>query len=294
MPQEIIQPTQYLRILGRLYPNNLLVLRPSYIVSNPGRFQVEEKSPLIVCFYDEKDKLLLSAPLALRAYDIYQGRSDKRQVSGRVPLPPGTRRIRFFLDDILILEQPVEEGKPAVRFTLERTFKAEGRQKIQWKTDHSNQKPLQYIVRYSHDKGRTWLMLGTRTDTPERVIDFDKLPGGKECLLSVMATDGANTSTSVSKPFAVKVKPCQALILFPPDGARFLAGEPIRLYGQGFYQEENQPELELLHWSSSLDGELGTGQALMLEKLSPGEHTIRLVVGKEGREGEAVKKIVVG
>lgn len=50
------------------------------------------------------------------------------------------------------------------------------------------------------------------------------------------------------------------------------ANKPLLLAAQGYHLEDHQPDWDVA-WSSSLDGNLGTGARLQVA-LSPGEHTL--------------------
>jgi chitinase len=83
------------------------------------------------------------------------------------------------------------------------------------------------------------------------------------------------------------------MILSPEDGATFAPDETINLQGQGLYLEENQPETEALVWTSSKDGELGTGTIVDNPRLSPGSHHITLIAGTGERAGKSTISIQI-
>jgi uncharacterized protein YecE (DUF72 family) len=64
--------------------------------------------------------------------------------------------------------------------------------------------------------------------------------------------------------------------LAPADAATLPASRPTVLAAQAYHIEERRASLEEIHWSSSADGDLGTGGHLRVI-LSPGKHRIRAV-----------------
>jgi hypothetical protein len=76
------------------------------------------------------------------------------------------------------------------------------------------------------------------------------------------------------------------MIFAPQDGATFAPGQLGVLHGQGLYLEENKPETEALAWTSSEDGDIGTGMTVQMAKLSPGAHRITLTAGTGERAGK--------
>ena len=160
-----------------------------------------------------------------------------------------------------------------------------GRHRITWEARAARPAALQFFLRFSHTGGRTWQRVGWRTEEREAPVDFDQLPGGERCLLAIVATDGIDTTTVESPPFAVSLKPCLASIVAPVDGAVVAPGGPVHLIGQGFWMEESRIERERLRWASSLDGDLGRGASVRVDRLSEGRHRITLAAGEGNRVG---------
>lgn len=209
-------------------------------------------------------------------------------------LPQSTSLIRFYREDVILYEIKVSEDKPQVKLTWETPELVSGKQTVTWEGHHPRNQPLQYFLRYTHTNGENWQRIGLRTEEQHQEIDFDRLPGGKNCRVSIVATDGVNTVTYTSTPFQVDVKPCIAMIFLPQDGATFASESSILFQGQGFYMEESKAETEDLIWTSSKDGELGRGAILQTGRLSPGPHDITLIAGTGRRAGKATISIQVG
>ena len=280
--------TQYLTIAGILFPDNRLVLQPGYLTeqAEPG-VDEDPASPLRVDLVDERGRVLLRHRLAISPFCADGTRINQLAVLGKVPFPPGTQTMQFYRDDVLVHEFAVPEGMPVVRLLWEPQKPVTGRQLVAWSGQHPEKRPLTYALRYSHTGGRTWQPLGFDLEETELEVDFDRLPGGDECRLGVMATDGVNTVAQDSEPFSAPVKACMAMILSPEEGTEFAVNEPVPLRGQGFYLEEGVPETEALRWVSSQDGDLGWGMSLEVASLSPGFHEITLAAGLGERAGTA-------
>jgi hypothetical protein len=281
---------RYLRIMGRLYSDNRLVLRPGYLDSRPRR-RVNGDSELVAELFDDASRLLLSYPLTLRSFCNDSIRTPELAVRGWIPFHPNTRTVRFSCKGLIIHEVAVSRESPELELMWRPPAEVRGIETVTWKASHPEGRQLEYFCRYSCDNGSTWQRIGWRTQIESIEIDGDELPGGENCRLAIVATDGVNTTIAESESFSVAVKHCQAMILAPLNGQRLPAGIPILLHGQGYYLEERRPELEALTWTSSLDGDLGQGALLELSALSPGEHCITLVVGKEPRQGSATVTI---
>src|SRR5436190_24175754 len=66
------------------------------------------------------------------------------------------------------------------------------------------------------------------------------------------------------------------VLVSPRNGATFIQGESVPLFGVGYSPAGGSVEPEILNWSSSIDGFLGTGQQLVVHTLSGGRHCITL------------------
>ncbi len=76
--------------------------------------------------------------------------------------------------------------------------------------------------------------------------------------------------------------PPTATILGPADGSTFVAGDDVELLGEASDPEDGALTDTALEWTSTLDGALGTGEALTIDTLSAGSHTIQLTATDSG------------
>jgi hypothetical protein len=154
---------------------------------------------------------------------------------------------------------------------------------ITWTASDGDGDLLTYDLQYSADGGSTWQAIDVGLEGQGYAWDTAQWPGTDQGLIRVIASDGANAGQDESDaPFSVPAKGPQAIILSPEDGERFFLDQPVSLRGEGYDPEDGSLPADAAIWSSSLDGELGTGKDLYLRDLSPGVHQIRLTV----RDGE--------
>ena len=64
----------------------------------------------------------------------------------------------------------------------------------------------------------------------------------------------------------------------PLDNSAYNEGDSITFNGSGINTDGTVLDTTLLVWYSSIDGQIGTGNSLTINTLSPGLHTIRLSV----------------
>jgi hypothetical protein len=284
------EPVRYLTVTGLLFPDNRLLLQPGYLTDDAGYAEPDPESPLFVELVDDEGRITVRHRIPVAPFSSHPA-VGQLAVAGKVPFPDGTRVLRFFRDDILLEQIEVARASPRVTIEWSPSDPVEGRQTITWSGEHPEGRELHYIVCF-YSSGAGWQPLTTTTAHTEFEVDFDELPGGR-CRIGIFATDGVNTVLKESRTFRSPIKPCFAMILAPADEARVRAGVTTMLEGQGYWREERRPEFDELSWTSSIDGELGTG-ALVEANLSTGVHRVELRAGRGRRVGATTISLFVG
>jgi hypothetical protein len=122
-------------------------------------------------------------------------------------------------------------------------------------------------------------------------IDYDVLPGtsGNTALLRVSVSDGANVGAATSAAFSVAKKlPVDPVISLPTAGTAFAPDDPILLEGGAYDGDDGMLGGAAIRWSSSIDGDLGAGQELLVPQLSAGHHVITMTATDS--DGNAVSE----
>jgi len=91
------------------------------------------------------------------------------------------------------------------------------------------------------------------------------------------ATDSDNWKSSAET--SIKINPLKApqvSILFPSDGGKFEQGKDVHFYGMATDSEDGILPTANITWSSSIDGQIGTGKNFSKNNLSLGEHIITM------------------
>ena len=297
--QENTKPVKYLTVVGSLSSEGKLLLHPGYITESDVKIQGHSGNDpdefLGVEMVDVNKGVISRNYLPLVDFCVgpTKGVSVKdRMVAGKVPFDPATRVLRFYHKNEVVHEVQVSQSAPTVDLNWKPSEKLYGRQVLSWTGKHPENKPLHYIVCYSNTDGQTWQPLSLSLEENKYEIDFDQLPGGTG-RVRIVASDGVITVMVESEPFDVANKGCLAMILFPQDGATVGSREPVLFRGQGYYMDQQRPETQKLHWSSSKDGTLGHGAVLHVRKLSPGTHQISLTAGSDKNKRTSTIKIDV-
>ncbi len=166
---------------------------------------------------------------------------------------------------------------------------------ITWGASDEDNDPLTYAILYSKDGGQTWLALDSGLKETTYTLDPTLIAGTDSGIIRVIATDGVNTAMDDSDAtFSNTKKAPEATIFSPRDGASYRRGDGVLFDGQGYDMEDDILPGTALRWSSSIDGFLGTGDALQTYDLSEGVHTITLeVTDTQGNIGRASILVVV-
>jgi hypothetical protein len=300
MPVEHSFPaTQYLRVIGRLHPDQRLQLRPGYL-SHKASLPVarSEKSRLMAEVFDDEAKSLGRYALGLSKPCVAQGAQGgvALAVRGWVPFHPAAKGVRFLLDGRMVDEIRRNAEPPSAQLEWQPTGHVEGQHRVTWRSraGPGSDRSLQFFLRYSCDGGRRWQRISLRTEEPVLEVDFDGLPGGRACMLMLVATDGIDTALVRSEPFRVDIKPLQVTIISPLDGGRTPSGQSVTFMGCAYSMEDDKFETQGLRWTSSCDGEFGRGPVLVTSSLSDGSHRIKLLAEGGNRVGSAEITLSIG
>ncbi len=142
----------------------------------------------------------------------------------------------------------------------------------------AERRPMTFFVRYSHNE-RDRLRPGVNLHSNDYYVDLREMPGGKRCVVEVIATNGYRTSYARTRHFVVPQKPPELLMG---------ANEGPVLFAQGFSREHGPITSEDIAWLA--DGEVcQTGGTLDVRTLSSGIQEISVrATAPDGRESIAV------
>jgi hypothetical protein len=187
-----------------------------------------------------------------------------------IPYPEGTETIQItFGDQVLYSRSPSQNMPSLSNINIQTT--GENTYRITWEISDLDGDQITSMVQYSYDAGETWITLCPETVEDYCDADLTGLPGGS-CTVKVYSTDGVNTVNKVSNIFNVAKNQPIASIFYPlsnityPEGANTL---------EGLVYDIEDGVIPNPSWTSSIDGNLGTGSTIEAE-LSAGTHIITL------------------
>ena len=263
---------------GLVYTDDTATLDPIWVITST----VEPENPpagTAYCLEAQDDS---GTPLSSHCFDLtfmnYET-GEATDVDGfnlMLPYPSGVARIVLKKGAAELAVQSVSANAPVVTVLSPNggeAWAASGTYTITWATSDADGDPLTYSVLYSPD-GSNWMPIGATTTETQLAVNAAELAGSTNTRIRVLASDGVNTSADESDAsFTVERKPPQVFIISPEADSATLPDTPVWLEGYAYDLEDGSLGDAVLRWSSSRDGDLGTG-AQVLTTLSLGQHTL--------------------
>jgi len=276
-------------ILGTVSPEEDVVLVPSFTSKLVDTSDTED-SEYAVQFEQPTGE---QVAYALSAASICIEGNPRRYelIAGRVPRVTDAQLMRIVRSDRVLFEQSLPLSAPTIE-PLGPVSTDTDPVTLSWTASHPENVQLSYIVLYDHTNTGTWQPISLPTTSTTYQVPLETMPGGEACRFAVACSDGLHTVEATTPPFSHELRPCWCIISSPRDGETIQSGQPAILCGQGYWIEEDEPELEELRWTSSLDGDLGSGNLLSVE-LQPGLHQISLRAGRAPRESQVTVRLSV-
>ena len=215
----------------------------------------------------------------------------------REPWIDGTTAVVVRYHDTVLARRALSAHAPVVKLLGPNGGEAwgAGSQTIQWEATDSDGDPLQTLVEYSLDDGRTWQPIGRTHEATSLTLDTSYLPGSSKARIRVLVSDGLRTSFDDSDAsFLVLDKAPDVHITSIDEGQRVTQGAPLILLAAGSDPEDGPVDGKAFKWTSDRDGALGQGDFLTNSSLTVGEHALAVeAMDSQGQIGRYQVHIVV-
>jgi hypothetical protein len=213
-----------------------------------------------------------------------------------VPWVDGATRLELRYGSQVVDARNASANAPVVTITAPQTGQqvGDGPLTISWTGSDADNDPLTYSVLYSHDGGVDWTPLTTAFVGQQFSIETSQLAGGTTSRIRVIASDGLRSGVATTGNFTVPTKAPEVQITAPAANATFFPAQQVVFEGSAYDREDGELSGASLVWSSSKDGQLGTGSIVSTVNLTTGTHEITLVAtDSDGRTQQAKRTIVV-
>lgn len=287
-----------IRITARVFEDGPVELLPFAVSSAParGRGLDSGRGAYRLELRADDDTVLVGRSFEPKPITTH-GRVDRWSVDQTLAWDPATRRIVLLLDGSVIAERRVSASAPTVVLRSPNggeQLGASGLFTVSWQGQDPDGDGLSYTLQYSADGGRTWDTVGRNLAETSFDLDLAGVPGGRQSLLRVVASDGVLTAEDTSdQVFEVDGKAPYVGIGAPLDGAVLAGSERVRLRGLATDTEDGMLHGSALVWSSDRDGLLGSGESIDA-RLSVGQHRLTLTVDDSaGKQTVATVEVTI-
>ncbi len=181
--------------------------------------------------------------------------------------------------DAIVGAQPQPRGRAAAGGPIT------GEITVSWTAFDVDGDPVEVNLLYSRDGGDGWLPLSLNNVDGAFTFDTSQVPGsaGANGVLRIVASDGLNNTIEESMPMALGGNlPPNTFLITPNDGDSFPQHASVPFHAAVWDAEDLRLDGGNLVWSSSIDGEFGTGRILSFADLTPGDHVITLTATDSG------------
>jgi hypothetical protein len=282
---------EHLHLNFRMHNDGKVDLLPSYILDGPAPAPVMSTESPVWCHLVDAGGNVINSYRCRYSNPHQDPEGALVQLHANVPWDPATKTIRFLRGGTVTDKIDVEAGPPRLAVKPPIPMEKDANlMKVEWDGQHAQK--LNYMLRYTHDGGKTWRAVAADLTASSYTVHLETLPGGDRCAFQVVASSGLRTTTALTDYFEVKRKPRQARILSPNPGAAFRQGESVVLVGRGFSPDFGTPEFAEVVWNSNLDGHLGVGFRVVTNTLSIGRHRITVSV-PDGMGGEVSAGVAI-
>jgi hypothetical protein len=191
-----------------------------------------------------------------------------------VPRPDGAASVVVLLGAQVLGRRDASAHPPALTIASAPSGMLTTATPVSWDAADADGDALTYTVEMSFDGRASWLPVAVGLDQPSFTLDPASLPGSGSAWLRVQASDGFDTTVAEAGPFLIPSHAPSIVLDSPTDTVSVGHGSPLLLQAQATDLEDGPLQGNAINWTSDRDGALGTGEWLVVETLSVGEHVI--------------------
>ncbi len=208
--------------------------------------------------------------------------ADSQNISFVMPYVEGTQSIVLIHNTDVLDTRNVSLNAPQVTITSPVAavdWPAKTTQTLSWSASDLDGDPLTFSVFFSNDGGGSWSLIADSLNNPSYDIDVDSMAGSSDVRFRVVASDGVNTGfDETTQTITIPNHAPEAFITNPANLSIINPGDLIVFHGGGTDMEDGTLEDSALQWSDNVQGGLGIGPSVPINNLTPGKHTITLMV----------------
>jgi hypothetical protein len=292
-----VTASQFLLVVGSTdLDSHATSLESLYTISQDATLPLPTPGDWTIALVDGSNQDLATYPFQPNELtDSQDSPGHPGVISEIVPWVDGTVRVEIRYQGTVLASRSASANPPSVTITspTEGMILPGGPFDVTWIGSDLDGNALTYSVLYSNDSGVNWQTLATGLTGSELTLDTDQLPGGS-AMIRVLVSDGLLTGEATSGVFTVPLHAPSVQITLPSENQIFYPTQQVVLQGTAYDLEDGTLGDAAFHWSSNIDGDLGTGTTLSTSELTTGEHVITLTVtDSDGMSSQAQRMITI-
>ena len=247
----------------------------------PGDYTLELRDGNGSVVHSEQFTAEKSNSEPIPGYERSQSESNRAYFAFSVTDPPEYASLAITKEGTEISSFSLSSSEPTATITgptAGQIFNSGDTINLSWSGSDPDADDLVYRIYYSTDGGTSYEILSMETSSTRGSIPASKLKGSSQARFSVSVSDGLLSSFAETPVFSVAGHAPEIKIQRPLANMVFAESQGFLLDASGYDIEDGGLSSDSFSWSSSIDGNLGTGSYLVLsaDNLTPGAHTITL------------------
>ncbi len=295
-PQQVTA-SQFLVVSGMAnLADNTVTLNDVYKITQKASVPLPEPGDWSIDLLDASGATLKSYAFAPRELTDSESNSNRPAVIAEiVPWASGTIGVAIRYQGQTLASRTASANAPSVSLPVRnQVTHPNATIDLSWNGSDLDGDTLTYSVLYSLDGGASWTPLINGVTDTSLSIDTDKLPGGT-LIFKIIATDGFLTGETVTGSYTIPLHAPEVQVDKPTDNAVFFPAQTVNLQASAFDMEDGTLGDSAFQWTSSINGDLGTGANLSTAELSAGQHTITVTVtDSDNMSTQAARTITIG
>ncbi len=290
-----VAATQFLAVGGTAdLGNHTANLTSVYLITQANTLALPTPGGWTIALVGAANNDLATYPFAPNQLsDAAEGSGTPAVIAEVIPFTAGAVRVEIRYKGQVVASRNASAHAPGVTLTAPTGGSPlpNGPFQASWTGSDADGDALVYSLLYSNDGGANWQTLATGLTGTGQQLDASQLPGGTG-LLRVVASDGFLTGQDTSASLTVPLHAPSALIVTPNPNQVFFPTQQVVLQGTAYDLEDGTLGDPAFAWSSSIDGDLGTGASLSTAELSTGHHVITLTVTDSNHMSTQVQRAI--
>ncbi len=167
--------------------------------------------------------------------------------------------------------------------------------RLSWNAYDPDGDPILTHVLYSNDNGDSWENRVMQTPLHGVEIPLENLPGGPDCRIKLIFSDGMNTVIEDLGPLNIPTHAPEIFLDGPPEGATVPYGETVCLIALALDPDQGSLPGSSLEWEIIGREILNfTGSKVLLDDLAPGSYTVNVsAMDDDGQTGMTTRNFDV-